>query len=43
MAEWFISELDSLNSIARSLSKGKDMLSQGSKPPTGAFYSARDF
>jgi hypothetical protein len=39
MAEWFISELDTLNAIA----KDKNLLPQGSKPPTGAFYSARDF
>jgi hypothetical protein len=43
LAEWFISELDGLNAITKSLSKDKDLWPQGSKPPTGAFYSARDF
>jgi hypothetical protein len=43
MAESFISDLDALNAITKSLSKDKDMWPQGSKPPTGAFYSARDF
>jgi hypothetical protein len=39
MVESTISQFDALNAIAHD----KGMLAQGFKPPTGAFYSARDF